>query len=167
MNEFYPELEKFASKLYFSLPGANVVIASRNLDRLHRAAEELNRVFPSHTQARVRPIQCSIRNEEQVKNLVESTIKSHGKIDFLVNNGGGQFMGAIADFSLKGWNAVIETNLTGTFLMCREGLICPAINFMNLKYIYSFIVYNQWMKDNGGAIVNIIVDMSRGFPMMA
>ena len=52
---------------------------------------------------------------------------------------------------MKGWNAVIETNLTGAFLVSQE-------------------VYNQHMRDNGvpgNAIVNIICDMFRGFPMMA
>ena len=48
-------------------------------------------------------------------------MKKHGKIDFLVNNGGGQFPCPAADMTLKGWNAVIETNLTGTYLMSREG----------------------------------------------
>lgn len=57
------------------------------------------------------------------RNLVQETIKKYGRIDFLVNNGGGQFISPIADMSLKGWNAVIETNLTGTFLMCRESKI--------------------------------------------
>ncbi len=52
---------------------------------------------------------------------MKGTLDTYGKIDFLVTNGGGQFAGAAADFSLKGWNAVVETNLTGTFLMCREG----------------------------------------------
>jgi len=67
-------------------------------------------------------------------------LQRHGKIDFLVNNGGGQFLSPVSDISVKGWNAVINTNLTGTFLMMRE-------------------TYNQWMKNNGGAIVNIITDM--------
>jgi NAD(P)-dependent dehydrogenase (short-subunit alcohol dehydrogenase family) len=48
----------------------------------------------------------------------------------------------------QGWNAVIETNLTGTFLMSRE-------------------VYRQHFGQHGGAIVNIIADMFRGFPLMA
>ena len=55
------------------------------------------------------------------------------------------------DISLKGWNAVIETNLTGAFLVSQE-------------------VYTQHMRDSGvpgKAIVNIICDMFRGFPMMA
>uniref|UniRef100_A0A8B9JK33 Peroxisomal trans-2-enoyl-CoA reductase n=1 Tax=Astyanax mexicanus TaxID=7994 RepID=A0A8B9JK33_ASTMX len=83
-----------------------------------------------------------------VRNLVASTLKLHGRIDFLVNNGGGQFSSPAAGMSLKGWNAVIDTNLTGTFLCCRE-------------------VYNSWMRDHGGAIVNIIADMWKGFPGMA
>ncbi len=55
------------------------------------------------------------------RSLVQETISKYGKLDFLVNNGGGQFLCPISDMSLKGWNAVIQTNLTGTFLMSREG----------------------------------------------
>uniref|UniRef100_A0A8B9R6Z6 Peroxisomal trans-2-enoyl-CoA reductase n=1 Tax=Astyanax mexicanus TaxID=7994 RepID=A0A8B9R6Z6_ASTMX len=90
----------------------------------------------------------STLNSAAVRNLVASTLKLHGRIDFLVNNGGGQFSSPAAGMSLKGWNAVIDTNLTGTFLCCRE-------------------VYNSWMRDHGGAIVNIIADMWKGFPGMA
>ena len=55
------------------------------------------------------------------RNAITSILKVHNKIDFLVNNGGGQFPCMAKDISLKGWNAVIETNLTGTFLMSKEG----------------------------------------------
>ena len=82
------------------------------------------------------------------RSLVQFTLEKYGKLDFLVNNGGGQFPCGAADMSLKGWNAVIETNLTGTYLMCREA-------------------HRQYMGDNGGCIVNIIADMFRGFPMMS
>lgn len=54
--------------------------------------------------------------------MISETLSKFGKIDFLVNNGGGQFPGPASSFSLKGWNAVIETNLTGTYLCCREGM---------------------------------------------
>ncbi len=50
-----------------------------------------------------------------------STLKLHGRIDFLVNNGGGQFSSPVNRMSAKGWNAVIDTNLNGTFLCCKEG----------------------------------------------
>ena len=52
--------------------------------------------------------------------------KLNGHLDFLVNNSGGQFFSAAEKFSLKGWNAVIETNLTGTFLVSREGQLNPV-----------------------------------------
>ncbi|XP_036420200.1 peroxisomal trans-2-enoyl-CoA reductase isoform X1 [Colossoma macropomum] len=129
--------------------GCSVVIASRKLERLEAAAEELKPHIPeSSGPPRVTPIRCNIRDEDEVKNLVASTLKLYGRIDFLVNNGGGQFSSPAASMSLKGWKAVIDTNLTGTFLCCKE-------------------VYSAWMQKNGGAIVNIIADMWRGFPGMA
>jgi citronellol/citronellal dehydrogenase len=65
----------------------------------------------------------------------------------VVNNGGGQFASPLESISLNGWRAVVETNLTGTFLMCREAM-------------------RAWMSDHGGAIVNIVAEMWRGMPMM-
>eukprot|EP00092_Neocalanus_flemingeri_P040996 GFUD01044639.1.p1 GENE.GFUD01044639.1~~GFUD01044639.1.p1 ORF type:complete len:304 (+),score=89.52 GFUD01044639.1:48-914(+) len=122
--------------------GAKVVIASRKEENVAEAAKEMSKLGTIVSR------RCNIRSEEDVKNLMSSTLEKFGKIDFLVNNGGGQFPCAAADMTLKGWNAVVETNLTGTYLMSREA-------------------HNQYMSDNGGVIVNIIADMFRGFPMMA
>ncbi|ERE83876.1 peroxisomal trans-2-enoyl-CoA reductase-like protein [Cricetulus griseus] len=122
--------------------GCNVVIASRNLDRLNSAAEELRTSLPPSSRAQVTAIRCNIRKEEEVNNLVSATLAKYGKINFLVNNGGGQFLSPIEDISAKGWQAVIETNLTGTF----------------------YLFYNSWMKKHGGSIVNIIVLINNGFP---
>ncbi|KGL77704.1 Peroxisomal trans-2-enoyl-CoA reductase, partial [Tinamus guttatus] len=119
--------------------GCNVVIASRKFDRLKATAEELNNEFASMGPAKVTPIQCNIRKEEEVETLVKSTLNLHGKIDFLVNNGGGQF---------TSWNAVLDTNLTGTFYCCKA-------------------VYNAWMQKHGGVIVNITATVTNGFPAMA
>lgn len=57
----------------------------------------------------------------QVKDLVSSVLKQYGRIDFLVNNGGGQFSSPAENMSSKGWKAVIDTNLTGTFHCCQAG----------------------------------------------
>ncbi|XP_041935777.1 peroxisomal trans-2-enoyl-CoA reductase [Alosa sapidissima] len=128
--------------------GCSVVISSRKLERLQAAAQELAQKIPSSSPAKVTPVQCNIRNEQEVQNMVASVLKLHGKIDFLVNNGGGQFSSPVANMTAKGWKAVIDTNLNGTFLCCKE-------------------VYSAWMKDHGGVIVNIIADMWKGFPGMA
>ncbi|XP_052049441.1 peroxisomal trans-2-enoyl-CoA reductase [Apodemus sylvaticus] len=128
--------------------GCNVVIASRKLDRLTTAVDELRASLPPSSCAQVTAIQCNIRKEEEVNNLVKSTLAKYGKINFLVNNAGGQFIAPIEDVTAKGWQAVIETNLTGTFYMCKA-------------------VYNSWMKKHGGAIVNIIILVNNGFPNAA
>ncbi|OCT60942.1 hypothetical protein XELAEV_18046966mg [Xenopus laevis] len=128
--------------------GCNVVIASRKLERLNEAAKDLSSRIPASSPTPLTPIQCNIRKEEEVETLVKSTLNLYGRIDFLVNNGGGQFPSPSEAISGKGWNAVIETNLTGTFYCCKA-------------------VYNAWMKEHGGAIVNIIADMWKGFPGMA
>ncbi|XP_074729624.1 peroxisomal trans-2-enoyl-CoA reductase isoform X3 [Strix uralensis] len=128
--------------------GCSVVIASRKFDRLKAAAEELNNTFSSMSPAEVTPIQCNIREENEVEALVKSTLSLHGKIDFLVNNGGGQFASPSEAISAKGWNAVIDTNLTGTFYCCKS-------------------VYNAWMQEHGGVIVNITAAVRNGFPGMS
>ncbi|KAJ8255309.1 hypothetical protein GJAV_G00203410 [Gymnothorax javanicus] len=130
------------------LAGCSVVISSRKLERLEAAAKELSEQIPHSSPAKVVPIQCNIRNEDEVKNMVAETLKLHGKIDFLVNNGGGQFVSPAEHISNKGWRAVIDTNLTGTFNCCQE-------------------VYRAWMKEHGGSIVNIIADFYKGMPSVA
>ncbi|MGE5622839.1 MAG: SDR family oxidoreductase, partial [Bacillota bacterium] len=57
------------------------------------------------------------------------------------------FPALLKDISRKGWEAVVQTNLTGGFLMARECL-------------------NQAMQKTGGAIVNIVADMWGGMPGM-
>ena len=52
---------------------------------------------------------------------MKSTVSSHGRLDYLVNNGGGQFMSPLADIKTKGWNAVIDTNLNGTYYCLKHG----------------------------------------------
>lgn len=128
--------------------GCKVMIASRNEEKIKMAAEQMQAELPADSSAQIDTVQCNIRKEDQVKHLMSETLRRYGKIDFLVNNGGGQFLSPASNISLKGWNAVVETNLTGTFLMCRE-------------------VYNTWMGEHGGVIVNIIADMWKGFPGMS
>ncbi|OWF49366.1 Peroxisomal trans-2-enoyl-CoA reductase [Mizuhopecten yessoensis] len=128
--------------------GCKVMIASRNIERIQKAAEEMRSTVVPNKPTNLAHMQCNIRKEDNVKDLISSTLKQFGKIDYVVNNGGGQFPSPASNISVKGWNAVIDTNLTGTFIVCRE-------------------VYNQWMEQNGGVIVNIIADMWKGFPTMS
>jgi peroxisomal trans-2-enoyl-CoA reductase len=77
-------------------------------------------------------------------------VSSFGRIDCLVNNGGGQFPCAAEALSDNGWSAVLDTNLTGTFRMAREAVTTPG-----------------GLRDTGGSIVNVICLHEQGFPSMA
>merc|ERR1719326_2746698 len=87
-------------------------------------------------------VRGSVKVEADVKALVKTTLDSFGRLDYVVSNGGGQFVQAAADMTEKGWKAVMETNLTGCFLLCKEA-------------------YTAWMRDHGGAIVMITANVGR------
>ncbi len=121
--------------------GARVVIASRKRENVEPTARGLSRDLG----AEVVPMVCNIRERAQVEALFDGVLQRFGRIDFLVNNGGGQFPGDAASYSDKGWKAVIDTNLTGTWTMCQ-------------------LAAQRWMFAHGGRIVNIVANMWRGFP---
>ncbi|XP_065666677.1 peroxisomal trans-2-enoyl-CoA reductase isoform X2 [Hydra vulgaris] len=128
-----------------SVLGCKVVIASRK----PRVLEECARVLNSELcEELVFPFPCNIRKEDEVKNLMHYTVSKFGKLDFLINNGGGQFISPFSEINTKGWNAVVDTNLNGTYYCLREA-------------------YHAWMGKNGGSIVNIVVSNFNGMPGMS
>lgn len=123
--------------------GAHVVLAGRKVVRLEEVRDEITAVGGTASLCA-----CNIRDEEQVRALFDFVLAERGAVHGLVNNAGGQFLSPAEFIQLKGWNAVVETNLTGTFLMCREA-------------------FTRWMGQHGGVIVNMLIEMWRGFPGMA
>jgi glucose 1-dehydrogenase len=71
---------------------------------------------------RARAIGADVSNEADVVRLLEQTVAAFGRIDILVANSGMQRDASIADMSLEDWKAVIDVNLTGQFLCCREAI---------------------------------------------
>ncbi|WP_425469942.1 SDR family oxidoreductase [Tibeticola sediminis] len=122
--------------------GAMVVLVGRDPGKLERVAEE---IAEDGGRATAQP--CDIRDEAAVTAMVGSVLAAHGRVDALVNNAGGQYIAALETISAKGWRAVLDTNLTGGFLVARE-------------------CYRQSMKAHGGAIVNIVADMWGSMPGM-
>ena len=122
--------------------GATVVLVGRNADKLRATAGEI-----ALDGGRASQQVCDIRQEDAVRALVAAVLAKHGRIDGLVNNAGGQYMTPLENISAKGWQAVIDTNLTGGFLVARE-------------------CYLQHMQAHGGAVVNIVADMWGSMPGM-
>ncbi len=124
--------------------GADLVLAARRVDRLEQAAEEIH----ASTGRKVDVGFVNIRERETVEALGEMVRQRSGQVDLLVNNAGGQFAQRARDFSPKGWQAVIDTNLTGTW---------------NMTQVFG----TQMLDGRGGSIVQIIAVVGRGFPGIA
>lgn len=123
--------------------GAHVILIGRKRDKLETVLDE---ICEDGGSAQICAL--DIREEEAVERAIAGLVTTHGRLDFLVNNAGGQFPAEVADISKKGWDAVLATNLTGGWLMMRAA-------------------FKHAMKETGGAIVNITADMHAGMPGMA
>jgi citronellol/citronellal dehydrogenase len=125
--------------------GAEVVICGRRAEKLAETARGIKQRFGRDVVTQP----MTIRDPQQVDALIADTWKRFGRLDVLVNNGGGQFPQAALDFTVKGWLAVIDTNLNGTWYMMQSAA-------------------RQWRdRSRPGCIVNIVAVVSRGMPQVA
>ncbi len=124
--------------------GAKVLICGRNAEKLQRSENFLRGLGVD-----VLAHPMTIRDPEQVSALFDLAQSHWGGIDILVNNAGGQFPQAAIDFKVKGWNAVIDTNLNGTWYMMQTAA-------------------QRWVAaKRPGNIVNIVASIWRGMPGIA
>jgi NAD(P)-dependent dehydrogenase (short-subunit alcohol dehydrogenase family) len=123
--------------------GATVIIAGRRPEPLAETVEEIQSIG-----GKADSIIMNIRDEEQVDEVLKELVAKYGRLDALVNNAGGQFASPAAAIKPKGWRAVIDTNLNGTWFVSQAA-------------------YKHSMSRKGGAIVTIVADMWNGFPTMA
>ena len=125
--------------------GARVAIASRKTERIEAAAAGLSEELGQE----VIGLTADIRDRDAVNDLVSGVVDQLGRIDILINNGGGQFFSPAQFITPNGFDAVVATNLTGTWNVTQA-------------------VANRWMIENGGGrIINITMNTNRGFPGMA
>jgi NAD(P)-dependent dehydrogenase (short-subunit alcohol dehydrogenase family) len=95
--------------------GADVAVASRNLENCVSVAVEI-----SKTTGRIAyPDKLDVTDRESVAALVRSVRDKFGSIDVLVNNSGSTWGAPFEEMPLEKWCQVIETNLTGTFLVSQ------------------------------------------------
>lgn len=102
-------LGKSMSKYFLEL-GANVVIASRKLPVLEAAAAELS----AETGGAVLPIQCDVREYEQIENVIAKAVERFGSVDVLVNNAAGNFISPTERLSHRAFSAVFDIVMKGS-----------------------------------------------------
>ncbi|PKL37106.1 SDR family oxidoreductase [Candidatus Peregrinibacteria bacterium HGW-Peregrinibacteria-1] len=112
--------------------GANIVIASQSQEDLDNAVKEL-----SQKNFQVKSIKADVSSENEVKNMIDFTVKSFGSLDILVNNAGIFPSNLVMDMTEAQFEKVIDVNLKGVFL-------CS-------KYSAQAMI----KQGNGGKIINI------------
>lgn len=123
--------------------GARIAIGARKAERLAATAVQLQtkgiEVFHA-------PL--DIRDESSIEMFLDALQQHWGSANILVNNAGGQFPSPAIQIKPKGWRAVIDTNLNGTWLMTQAAS-------------------QHMLKAKKGKVINIVANMWRGFPGMA
>ncbi len=128
----------------FARLGADIAIAGRNADRVSQA-----RSFFEMFGGRVHAGLFNIRDAGKCAEFIGDVWSKLGRLDVVVNNAGGQFPQRAIDFSVKGWNAVVDNNLNGTWYMMQSAA-------------------RHWIdRESPGNIVNIVADFWRGMPGIA
>ena len=95
---------------YFLKIGANVVITSRKLDVLTKSASEME----AETGGKVLPLQCDVRNPEEVEAVLKSAIEAFGQVNGLLNNAAGNFISPTERLSPNAFSTIIDIVLKGT-----------------------------------------------------
>jgi NAD(P)-dependent dehydrogenase (short-subunit alcohol dehydrogenase family) len=121
--------------------GANLALISRNIEKLNQVAEEAKKLG-----VEAYAFKADITDEMQVDVVCKKITEHFNRVHILINNAGINIRKPITDFTMAEWRIVMDTNVTGAFLMCR-----------------AFVPY---MKGNGyGRIINLTSIMSHvGLP---
>ncbi len=111
--------------------GASVVAASRTQKEIEGVAEEIRK-----TGGKALAVVTDLTVNEQMENLVSTTVKEFGRVDILVNNAARSFLRSLMDLREDGWDKVFNTNVKAVWLLSR-------------------LVARKMMEQKGGRIINI------------
>ena len=108
------------------------MLVNRNASEGAHAANELSALYKTKAIS----FGANITDKEQTEAMVELAMKTFGKIDILINSAGINIRGPIDELSLNDFSAVMDVNVTGTWLASRA-------------------VVPHMKKNGGGKIINL------------
>ncbi|HEX4121370.1 MAG TPA: glucose 1-dehydrogenase [Verrucomicrobiae bacterium] len=94
--------------------GADLVITSRNPATLKPFQQEIEKLG-----RKALPLALDVRDYESIQTMVKQAADHYGKIDILVNNAGCNIRKPALEVSWEDWNAILDTNLRGTFFVSQ------------------------------------------------
>lgn len=123
----------------YAAHGAKVAIVGRKQERLDAAADALREA----TGGEVLPVSADVRQPPAVEAAVDATLAHFGRLDVVVNGAAGNFLQPVATMSYNAFKTVMDIDANGTFNVSRAA-------------------FERWLRDNGGAIVNISATLHYG-----
>lgn len=118
--------------------GASIILADMHEEKCKAAAKKI-----AAQHIKVSSFYCDVTKKESWENLLQEVKNEFGKIDILINNAGftnqsksAGFDSTFEDFSLEDWNAIMQVNLTGSFLGCQ-------------------VIGKHMLENNAGSIINM------------
>jgi 3-oxoacyl-[acyl-carrier protein] reductase len=97
--------------------GAHVVLVARTRDEIDAAAREI-----ASQGGKASAVVTDLREEPQIVSLFDQVRDRFGRLDILVNNAGVGVYGPVAQFNTADLDFVLQVNLRGAFLCCREAM---------------------------------------------
>ncbi|HSW63374.1 MAG TPA: 3-oxoacyl-[acyl-carrier-protein] reductase [Dissulfurispiraceae bacterium] len=97
--------------------GVNIAVADVNLEIAHESAADIARLG-----VKTIALKVDVANSAEVAAMFDETVKAFGKVEILVNNAGITRDGLLMRMKEEDWDAVLNINLKGAFLCCREGI---------------------------------------------
>ncbi|WP_345264797.1 SDR family oxidoreductase [Nibrella viscosa] len=106
-----------ATALLLAEKGANVVVTARNADELKTLETEAG--------GRIIAVPGDVANESDMQQVVQTALDRFGRIDVVINNAGYGVFKNVDELTVEEWDALMATNVKGTFLLTRAAL--PAM----------------------------------------
>lgn len=128
-----------ACALALARRGYEVLVVGRTESTLNATVEQISREH-GHAAAFV----ADVRDWDRIAQLAERF--GERGLDLLINSAGGQFAAPAAELSQNGWRAVVETNLNGSFYLCRH--LLPALRRRRGAVVT--VVANLWQRVSPG-----------------
>jgi len=116
--------------LAFAREGGSVVIGDVSEEDANETVRQIKEAG-----GKAVAVKCDVRNAADVKNLIDTAVRTFGGVDVLYNNAGVARYGTVEELSEEDWDFQLDVNLKGTFLTCKYAI-------------------PEMRKRGGGAIVN-------------
>ncbi len=104
-----------ATALALARNGYDVAIAATRVENLSNVVTQLEA-----TGARVAPMALDVRSQSSIEHAMATAIEALGRMDLLVNNAGITLKKLALEVTAEEWDAVLRTNLTGSFFMSQQ-----------------------------------------------